>query len=155
MPWDKEHCNTLVYQQAGDWLRMVNTITWSLTSIFLVGAILALNSAVQKNDIEWTHAVGWNVFYLSCIWGFVDFINECSAIGARRRLTTIENTFPVGVEKFYTKQAEGCWNCLARWSILIPIATPIIGVAIIALGFATKEPPASPRPIVPIWMNAD
>jgi uncharacterized membrane protein YgcG len=44
---------TLSYQQAAEWVRMCNTITWSLGSIYVVAAILALNGAMQQSSMVW------------------------------------------------------------------------------------------------------
>src|ERR1700720_2840718 len=44
---------SLSYQQASEWVRMCNTITWSLGSIYVVAAILALNGAMQQSSMVW------------------------------------------------------------------------------------------------------
>ena len=65
----------LAYQQASDWLRMVNTITWTLSSIFLVGAIIAVNGASQANALpHWRLTAYLLVVILCLIWWRVDWI---------------------------------------------------------------------------------
>ena len=80
----------LAYGQASDWLRMVNTITWTLSSIFLVGAIIAVNGASQSGvDPAWRIAAYVLVFVLCAIWWRVDWIYAQSAIKARAVLDRI------------------------------------------------------------------
>jgi hypothetical protein len=74
----------LAYDQASDWLRMVNTITWALSSIFLVGAIIAVNGASQSGvDPYWRIGAYVLVVVLCAIWWRVDFIYAQSAVQAR------------------------------------------------------------------------
>ena len=70
----------LAYQQASDWLRMVNTITWALSSIFLVGAIIALNGASQNGVLPlWRLAAYILVMILCAVWWRVDWVYTQSA----------------------------------------------------------------------------
>src|SRR5258708_15723272 len=53
------------YQQAADWVKMVNSVTWTLSSIYLVAAIIALNGAMQLKDFPWRPLIAI-VFILLC-----------------------------------------------------------------------------------------
>jgi hypothetical protein len=62
---------TLSYQQAVEWVRMCNTITWSLGSIDVVAAILALNGAMQQSSMVWRSVIGVLVVFLVVAWALI------------------------------------------------------------------------------------
>jgi hypothetical protein len=130
---EADHRKT-VYQHAGDWLRMVNMITWTLASIYLVGAVIALNGALQSHDSRWRLTVGLSVFLLSLIWGGVDYIYEYSAKCARVKLENIEAGWGKD-SQFYTDQLTG-WGARRRIAVWILIGLPILGVGLLGLGTA-------------------
>jgi hypothetical protein len=93
----------LVYQQAGDWVRMVNTITWTLGSIYLAGSFIVLNAALgpQLIDKNWRPLIGLAVVCLCVIWLVVDSVYLWSVSAARRKLVAIEENWPT---KFFKEQ---------------------------------------------------
>ena len=93
----------MCYQQAGDWVRMVNTITWTLVSVFLVASVIAMNSAVFSLT-NWLPGVIVVVqIILAGIWYKFDEDYADSARKARETLRTLERGFPAEL-RFYTDQ---------------------------------------------------
>jgi hypothetical protein len=84
----------LSYQQAADWVRMSNLVTWSLGSIYVVAAVIALNGAMQQQNQIWRALIGGVVIFLAVMWALVDFSYLCSSRSARRYLISIENQWP-------------------------------------------------------------
>lgn len=84
----------LSYQQAADWVRMSNLVTWSLGSIYVVAAVIALNGAVQQQNEVWRTLIGGVVIFLAVAWALIDFAYLCSIRSARRYLISIENQWP-------------------------------------------------------------
>jgi hypothetical protein len=130
----------LAYQHAGEWVRMVNTITWTLTSIFLVGAVIALNGAMQKNpeDDVWTHKIGWCVVGLSAIWLAVDIVYEWTAIRARTILQNLEGDENWQGPKLYTDQVTGVLYYVSWLMVFLIWATPIALGIFALMYFALK-----------------
>jgi hypothetical protein len=100
---------TLSYQQASEWVRMCNTITWSLGSIYVVAAILALNGAMQQSSMVWRSVVGALVVLLVVAWALIDWSYLQSASSARKHLREIETGWrgqePIG-GGFFTRQEQ-------------------------------------------------
>ncbi len=117
----------MVYQQAADWVRMVNSVTWTLGSIFLLGALITLNGAMQVKDGEaWRTVVGCGVIVLALFWAVIDCIYARSSRRARDAVEKIERKW--GDERqFFTKQRKG-WgkaegfiiNVIIYLTMLIP-----------------------------------
>ena len=128
---------TLAYQQASDWLRMVNTITWTLSSIFLVGAIIALNGASQNSALpEWRLAAYLLVLILCLIWWRVDWVYTQSAIEARNKLVAIEQNWDP-LNALYRSQSADQW-VKRRKSVALCIYLPAIAIGLVAAGLAGK-----------------
>jgi hypothetical protein len=131
-----ERCK-LAYQQASDWLRMVNTITWTLSSIFLVGAIIALNGASQPTaDPAWRLGAYLLVFVLCAIWWRVDWIYGQSALKAREMLVRIEENW-APTHAFYRSQNDAVSVRLSK-SVARCIYLPILAVMLLAAFLAAK-----------------
>jgi hypothetical protein len=108
------------YQQAADWLKMVNAITWSLGSVFLVAGIIALNGAMQMNDSHWRGVVGVGVVTLSLIWIIVDLVYDRSAVAARKQLVRIEDQWGANLDdRFYTRLSKKRASRGMVWVMLI------------------------------------
>ena len=87
-----EQTTRLSYQQGADWVRMCNSISWSLGSIYVVAAIIALNGAMQQGvKPEWRTVIGWVVVFLALAWALIDGAYLWSARTARNYLRSIEN----------------------------------------------------------------
>jgi hypothetical protein len=130
----------LAYEHAAQWLRMVNTITWTLSSLYLAVAIVALNT-VRDAPKEWKHTIGWTVFGLCCVWFCVDVIYAFSSLKARSILTKIEadTAWPAEL-KLYTWQAQ--WTAadgskepiILLWLLSgLLVYVPIAGMAFLSL----------------------
>jgi hypothetical protein len=138
----------LAYQQASDWLRMVNTITWALSSIFLVGAIIAINGASQSGVLpSWRLAAYVLVVILCLIWWRVDWVYTQSAIQAREKLVAIERGWDE-TNALYTSQNSDLWVRRRKW-VALCVYLPAIAVGLVAAGLACQtvyamlNPPAS------------
>jgi hypothetical protein len=128
-----EQRERMVYENAAHWLRMVNTITWTLTSIFLVVAIVALNNA-QGAAPEWKHTIGYTIFGLCWVWFAVDLIYGISSLKARWILEDMEKTKGWTPSwKLYTWQRAPN----ARYALWLVMAaamySPIAGVSWLSL----------------------
>ena len=88
---------------------MCNTITWSLGSIYVVAAILALNGAIQQSSMVWRSVIGVLVVLLVVAWALIDWSYLQSASSAREHLRQIETSWrgqePIG-GGFFTRQEQ-------------------------------------------------
>lgn len=140
----------LSYQQAADWLRMTNNITWTLSSVYLVAAIIGLNSGLTVNDPDWRLWIGLTVTGLGLSWLLVDIIYFCSASNARQQLRAIEQNME---ERFYTTQR----GTVSRVIVTAVLLVSMLGVSYMGLvvakprlqerlpwmsGFILNSPPA-------------
>jgi hypothetical protein len=135
----------LAYQEASHWLRMVNTITWTLGSIFLAGAIIAINGASQNGvDPYWRAAAYILVVILCAVWWRVDFIYSQSAIKAREFLVSVERVW-ADADAFYRSQNDAL-SVKRRKHVALCIYLPIIAVGLVAgfLAIKTLYPMLSP-----------
>lgn len=138
----------LAYQEASQWLRMVNLITWTLNSIFLVGAMVALNGAAQQTaDVVWRYAACVAAILLCIVWRSVDNIYSVSATKARAFLCVAEADW--GPASFYrtTQDNEEAKKLVARLSSRVNL--PIYGVAIMAVLMLYK----TALPALPDWAD--
>lgn len=95
---------SICYQNAGDWIRLANSVTWTLASVYLVAAVLAMNAAMQRavdDPIRLVLAFVW-VALLS-IWIAIDRLYLKSARQARTVVERIEESWPEPY-RFYTLQ---------------------------------------------------
>jgi uncharacterized protein YukE len=130
------------YQQASDWVRMVNSITWTLSSIYLVGAIIALNGVMQKGvDPAWRFTVGLVVAGLCLVWAAVDVSYVVMSLDARKTLVSIEaewkSKFPMYTQQMQRKKLRFFLN-------FILVYVPILGLFVAALIVAFKKWPLPP-----------
>ena len=124
------------YAQAGSWLQMVNTITWTLTSIFLVGAIIALNGASQNPDVYWRLAVCLLVIILCIAWGAVDYVYSKSAWKAREKLRRLEGRW-VEDHKFYCDQDDEL-SVKRRKRVTFCVYVPVVTMGVLAIFLAVS-----------------
>ena len=105
-----EQATTLSYQQAAEWVRMCNTVTWSLGSIYVVAAVIALNGAMQQGpSAAWRSVAGWLVVFMVIVWAVIDCAYLRSAKSAREYLRNIETSWreqPVGGGFFVRQQGH-------------------------------------------------
>lgn len=109
----------LMYQQASAWVAMVNTITWTLGSIFLVAGIIALNGAINTNDLHWRHVAGFGVIALALIWLLMDVLYGISAVHARSQLREIEEQWQRHGRGFFLRQKDLRVLHLVVWGVLM------------------------------------
>ena len=79
------------YQHATEWVRMCNSITWTVASVYLVSAVLAMNTAVSRpaGSHERT-VIGVILILLLVVWLLVDFVYLRSAAHARNEIEKLE-----------------------------------------------------------------
>jgi hypothetical protein len=123
----------MFYHQAADWVRTVNTVTWSLGSIYLVAAILALNGAVQQTNQVWRTWIGLGIIALVGIWLVIDGAYLRSARSAREYLKNIERQWP-NHEGFYSNQAPNI-NTIRLVSALLYISALILALLALLVAF--------------------
>jgi hypothetical protein len=132
----------LAYQQAADWLRLVNTVTWTLSSIFFVGAVIALSNAIQSHDASWRLVIGLGVLSSVAIWAYFDQRYSKTAANARSALKEIESRWDPKFQ-FYTAQEKsvrfaGIISLTFYLTYLVPaagaIAVVLRGIGQIFLG---------------------
>jgi hypothetical protein len=93
-----------VYAEAGHWVRMVNTVTWTLmlaVAPALIGLIVAAHTSTTIP--KWIFAVGSGIIAL--LWLYFDYLYEVSANKARAFLSGIEQTKNFG-HKLYDQQQK-------------------------------------------------
>ncbi|MGB9187127.1 MAG: hypothetical protein WCB34_03940 [Methylovirgula sp.] len=96
-----------VYAEAGHWVRMTNTVAWTLMQVLgpiLVAAFIAAltGTAIPKCFLALGSAL------IAAAWFYVDFHYEKSANTARQMLIGIEAAAGFSDDrKFYTAQARG------------------------------------------------
>jgi Na+-transporting NADH:ubiquinone oxidoreductase subunit NqrB len=116
----------VLYQQASAWVGMANTITWSLGSIFLVAGIIALNGAINTNDVHWRHVAGFGVIALALIWLLIDVLYGISAVSARNQLEEIEEQWVRHGRGFFARQNK--YRAL-RWIVWGGLVFSMLGMA--------------------------
>jgi hypothetical protein len=132
----------IAHQQASDWVRMVNSITWTLSSIYLVGAIIALNGASQSKDPVWRVVVGWAVAGLGVVWLLVDWVYARSSAVARSKLVALEASWDEDAAFYRYQAAQLKWGPTL---ISVLIMVPVLGVIWLGLVLA--------MPSLPSWLQ--
>jgi hypothetical protein len=125
------------YQQAGDWVRMSNTVMWSLGSIYIVAAIIALNGAVQSTVATWRTAVGMIVALLALTWLVADIAYSSSTRAARKYLRDVEARWPARdplPRGFYTGQ-HPLRSLSYLVTALLYLSAIVLGVLALAIAF--------------------
>ena len=150
----KDQNDRISYQEAADWVRMSNTVMWSLGSIYIVVALLVLNGSMQHSE-KWRLAIGLAVAFLAITWLVTDIAYGRSTAAARRHLTTLEaawrnrDELTVG---FYNNQHE-----LRNWISVVSILYRATALVLILLGLIVASPSlrqflwAKWQFISPIW----
>jgi hypothetical protein len=136
----------LSYQQAADWVKMSNSITWTMSSIYLVGSLLALNGALSTQLIgtPWRPRIGLAVVILCGLWLAFDLVYLFSSFDARKRLAQMENSW--AEPRFYYHQYHGGWSKFGRIAVNGLLWVSILVPASLGLIVA--------RPILPTYMAA-
>jgi hypothetical protein len=134
-----------LYQHAAEWLRMVNGTIWTLNSIFLVGSILALNTAAQSTVLpHWKKTAGWVVLVMCVVWFVADLTYTMSGWRARYLLSQFDSDL---AEKYrlynwpkWRPWAERGWDSFWKipiwifWLLFQPVTyIPIAGIAYLAV----------------------
>lgn len=138
------------YQHAADWLRMANSITWNVASVYLVSSVFAMNTALTRpaGSTE-RHTIGIIWLVLLVIWFLVDLIYLQSASHARAKIAEVENDGAFKGAKFYLNQKEQWWF----WgpgvlNILLVFSALALAALWIAVTFVWPDlPPAEMRMI--------
>jgi hypothetical protein len=92
-----------IYIEAGQWLRMVNTIGWAMASIFVPISFTAVAFAVQYSKAKWVFCFG--SIFLFTFWVAVSFIYRKTSNVTRDVLMDIERKWGVDDEvSLYVKQ---------------------------------------------------
>jgi hypothetical protein len=142
--WDEERMR-LAYQQAADWVKLANNVTWTMTSIYLIGALLALNGSLNQQVINtpWRPWVGLAVVLLSIVWLIVDFVYLLSARSARNVLAATEALWKEH-SRFFYGQHHNITAVVGRWTVTILLWLSIWVPA--ALGLIVA------KPLLPAWI---
>jgi hypothetical protein len=94
----------LSYQQAADWVKMVNTVTWTLSSIYLAATLVALNASFA---LPWRPLVGIVVVILCFVWAGIDTIYATSVRSARAYLEGIERDWGIANPRGFFSYQRG------------------------------------------------
>jgi hypothetical protein len=138
-----EERSRLAYQQAADWVKLANSITWTMSSIYLVGSLLALNGALAQHLIAtpWRPRIGIAVVTLSVIWLVFDLIYFISARSARKWLAEKEALWDPSAHFFYHQHHEP-GAVLGRWVVTLLLWASICVPATLGLIVAKPLLPA-------------
>ena len=84
-------------------MKLANNVTWTMSSIYLVGSLLALNGSLTQQviDTPWRPRVGLAVVILSVIWLMFDVVYFFSARSARSWLAATEARWEAPARFFY------------------------------------------------------
>lgn len=98
----------LAYQQAAGWVQMVNTLTWTLASFYLLSSAVMLGTAINEKDSVILHIL-FPIIWLALlgIWVAIDCVYLASARHARHTLERIEAEFPTSDRFFRSQKANG------------------------------------------------
>ena len=131
----------LAYAQACGWIQMVNYVTWTLASAFVLASLVSITSTLQRTEFDEIRLVMPIVWVPLCIAWFVfdrTYVNTAKV--ARAVVNRIENGFPPGMKPLSSQSVAGrTW--LTR--TLYFIVTFILGVwaAIFALAVDSRIEP--------------
>jgi|ERR671938_532643 hypothetical protein len=92
-----------VYAEAGQWLRTVNTIGWSMANIFIPIAFTGVGLAMQYPRVRWIFC--FSSIFIFGFWVAVSFIYRRTSISAREVLIDIESRWALDKSvSLYEKQ---------------------------------------------------
>ncbi|WP_072909738.1 hypothetical protein [Malonomonas rubra] len=121
-----------VYEHASNWLRMANTLAWTLSGIFIPLSLGCFALAIKNHEYVWFFAVGSIIFY--SVWAYIIYYYSLPTKCSREALIALEEKW--GIEKnlcfyknqgFLYKQAHGLLTVqilvfiiiLTGWALLI------------------------------------
>ncbi|MCP3681377.1 MAG: hypothetical protein GY861_01685 [bacterium] len=95
----------LVYEQAGQWLRMANILTWTIGALFiplsLYCFVLAIND--KNDDHDWLYCAG--SLALHFVWTYMALSHGFAAWKSREALMKIEEKWEIHEKlRFYHRQ---------------------------------------------------
>jgi hypothetical protein len=127
------------YQQAADWVRMVNTITWTLFSIYLVSAVIALNGASQPGvDVAWRRTIAISVLVLCIVWGVVDWVYDVTLQAARKQLEKMEEGWDEENQFFTGQRKNPSIRIVEGRLIIVLIYAPMVLIGLVAIFIALR-----------------
>jgi len=92
-----------IYEEASNWLRMVNTMAWTLTGVFIPLVLSCFALAIKFPQWVWLYAAGSIFLYL--VWSSLIYSYGKSASKCRTALFSIENAWDICQDqKFYCNQ---------------------------------------------------
>ena len=98
----------LAYAQAGSWIQMVNYVTWTLASAFVLGSLVALSAALQRPEFDEMRLVMPVVWFpLALAWIVFDRTYLKTADVARAVVNKIEAGFPKYMRPYSNQSASG------------------------------------------------
>jgi hypothetical protein len=101
---DPDQPKSLAYTQGGSWISLVNVITWTLASVYILGSFFSLQDTLKSDEYSAFRLIMPIVWLSLCIpWVVIDKAYLDAAKSARATLRRIEEEFPNGC-KFYTEQ---------------------------------------------------
>jgi hypothetical protein len=103
IPMDER--NIQIYVQASNWLRMTNTMAWTVTSVFFPLSLGCFALAINEPSYAWLFASGSIILYI--IWMYMIFFYSIPANICRDALEEIEYKWKLAdKEKIYTRQGK-------------------------------------------------
>jgi hypothetical protein len=135
----------LAYQQAADWVKLANNVTWTMSSIYLVGSLLALNGSLSQQviDTPWRPRVGLAVAILSVLWLVFDVVYFSSARSALSWLAATEARWEEPARFFYGQYYRPTF-AVGRWAVTVCLWISIFVPAWLGLIVA--------KPLLPAWI---
>lgn len=129
------------YQHAADWVRMVNSITWSIASFYLLSAVIAMNVALTRPAGSFErHAISATWIALLVLWAVVDFVYLSTARHARGAIDGIEKDAAFG-SNFYTDQRRTRLFKGKALDILLGLTGLLLITLWIQIGWVWSDPP--------------
>jgi len=94
----------LAYSEAGNWVRMANTVTWTLAGVFAAILVAAIYMAMTTSVPRWL-LVSISVV-VGGFWFWIDRVYENTAVAARNILVGLERTKGFEGMRLYTEQSK-------------------------------------------------
>jgi hypothetical protein len=104
---DASNALTIIYQEAGEWVRMVNLIVWTAGTVIISIIAAALGLSFQYYPLKWPIAFGSVALY--GFWMYMSYSYGHSARTARSALMEIELRWgvpPDSPASLYGKQGQ-------------------------------------------------
>jgi hypothetical protein len=116
-----------IYQEASNWLRMVNTIIWITATVFVPLSLACFPLAVQKPEYKIVFAVASLILF--GIWVYVSMLYIRTGVIAREAIFIIETQWHLDERiAFYSKQGQisSKWYGLRNLQLAISIILVIM-----------------------------